>query len=68
MKNIFKLSAFILLLCSFVFSATSIVSADEAKAESTAESGKAKEGEDKAKEDEGGDKKKKKKEEEPDCE
>ena len=35
MKELLKLSAFILLLCSFVFSTTSFVSADEAKAEET---------------------------------
>ncbi len=62
MKNILKLSAFILLLCSFVFSTTSMVSADEKKAETVTDSDKAKDGEDKDK------KKDKKKEEEPDCE
>ncbi len=68
MKNLFKLSTFILLLCSFVFGTTSIVSADEKKAEDAAVADT-----DKAKEGDEADKKKKKKkkgedEEEPECE
>lgn len=33
MKNVFKLNAFILLLCSLIFSTCGIVSADEVKTE-----------------------------------
>lgn len=59
MKELLKLSAFILLLCSFVFSTMSFVSADEAKAEETTTDADKKD-DDKKKKAEG--------DEEPECE
>jgi len=75
MKNLFKLSTFALLFCSFVFSTTGAIFADETKVEDTTVDATEVADSDKAKDSEGDKKKEKKKEkkkgedeEEPECE